>query len=219
MDENNKRCFEFDNDSSDITDTETHVEPENPDEPEQPEPPIKEPPENNDPVEDEPEEDEECVFQQWIYQNIPDFYDRVRQNLGTGNLLSDTMIDYFENAPMSEIKIKQRVENWEELDELKMLMFEACIVYMTCYTLCPYARSMRISRQKDPSLEIEFASNAGNENPCDRFLELIDDLIAQINEEELSAAIGFKVTKGSIDCKCVKPYCFHKKKRNAFEPL
>lgn len=169
--------------------------------------------------EDKPPEDI-CTkngVQYWLYQSIPNFYDRVRGALNVGNLMDDETIDFFENAPMAELKVKNRVPNYEELDDIKRMLFETCIIYMTCYALCPIASTMRISRQKDPSLELEFASIGNNENPCDRFLGMVDDLISQINEEEVTSFFGFRVTKGS-GCMSVKP-CWPYHGNSAYKPL
>lgn len=137
---------------------------------------------------------EEPILEMWEYLNIPDFYERVRGALNVGNTLSNTTIDYFENAPMAELKIKQRVPKWKELDNIKRLLFETCIIYMTCYILCPTMSSNKMTKYKDPSLEVNYAVGT-NEKPCARFMELIDDLIAQINEEELAPFFtGFMVT-------------------------
>lgn len=159
------------------------------------------------------------VEPEYYYQTIQNFYDRVRSALNVGNMISDSVIDYFENAPLAEMKMKQRVENWEELDEMKTLIFQTCIIYMTCYALCPLASSMRISRQKDPSLEIEFAASAQQQkNPCDRFLALVDDLVAQILEEDTPLTFGFKVTQGSW-CRQCKPCWPYFRTSQGFEPL
>lgn len=170
------------------------VDPDNPDTPTPDEPDVP-----ADPVEPEPEPEPE-----FYYQTIPMFYERVRSSLNVGNMISDSVIDYFENAPLAEMKMKQRVENWEELDENQTLLFQTCIIYMTCYALCPIASTMRISRQKDPSLEIEFAASQQN-GTCDKFLAFVDDLVSQITGEETPMTFGFKVTTGS-GCKQCKPY-------------
>lgn len=150
------------------------------------------------------------------YKSIPDFYNRVRSSLN-GNMISNETIDFFENAPMAELRMKQRVPNWEELDDTNTLLFQTCIVYMTCYALCPVASSMRISRQKDPSLEIEF-STTKQDNPCDRFLAMIDDLTSLITDEEPHNLFGFKVTHGS-GYACAKPCWPYVHSKNAYDPL
>lgn len=157
------------------------------------------------PTPDEPDTPVEPLEPEFYYQTIPQFYDRVRSSLNVGNMISDLVIDYFENAPLAEMKMKQRVENWAELDEMQTLLFQTCIIYMTCYALCPIASTMRISRQKDPSLEIEFVSSQQQNNPCDKFLALVDDLVSQINGEDTPLTFGFKVTTGS-GCRQCKPY-------------
>ncbi len=133
----------------------------------------------------------------YIYQTIDNFYNRVRGALGVCISLTDDTIDLYENAPLAELKIVQKVPNFCCLDDIKYALFESCIVYMTCYALCPTAGQMKIKRQKDPSLELEFADykDTGGRN---RFLELIDDIIStQINGEERGMFVGFRVTPPS----------------------
>lgn len=151
----------------------------------------------------------------WYYKSIDNFYDRVRSSLNVGNSMSDTMIDYPENAPLAEERIKRMVPNYEELDQYKKLLFDTCIVYQTCYSLCPIASSMIIKRQKDPSLEIEFSENKTSSNGCERFLYMIEDLISQIEGDEKSTYFGFRVTGGEKNV-CF-PCIIHS--RNAFDPL
>lgn len=188
------------------------VDTENPDTPN--------PDESDVPIEPpEPEPEPEPVPEpEFYYQTIPQFYDRVRSSLNVGNMISDSVIDYFENAPLAEMKMKNRIENWEELDEMQTLMFQTCIIYMTCYALCPIASTMRISRQKDPSLEIEFSASQQQGNPCDKFLALVDDLVSQITGEEMSMTFGFKVTDNS-GCKQCKPCWPYFRSSQGFEPL
>lgn len=143
----------------------------------------------------------------WDYQNIPDFYNRVRSALNVGNNISDRIIDYFENAPRAEIAIKNRVPNWQELDDTKKLMFDTCVVYQTCYALCPMVSANNITKMKDPSLEINYSANT-KDKPCERFLALVDDLIAAINDEELAPSFfGFEVTP-SIMRKCRRVWTY-----------
>lgn len=179
-----KRCIDTDDLINKDEENENPVNPDNP----------ETPPEDVD-------EDSECPLQ-FMYPDIPDFYERVRHNLNVGSMISDNVIDYFENAPMAEIKIKSMVKNWKELDEMKKMMLESCIIYMTCYKLCPIAFSMRVSRQKDPSLEIDFFENKNDSSSCERFLEMIDELMSDIKNEERDFSFGFRVTKGSG---CIKP--------------
>lgn len=177
-------------------------------------------PENPDvPTPDDPNVPVEPSGPEFYYQTIPNFYDRVRSALNVGNMISDSVIDYFENAPLAEMKMMQRVPNWKELDEMQTFLFQTCIIYMTCYALCPLASSMRISRQKDPSLEIEFATSSQQQkNPCDRFLALVDDLVSQITGEDAPLAFGFKVTEGS-GCRQCKPCWPYFRSSQGFEPL
>lgn len=155
---------------------------------------------NIDIPEETPQPKDELTYE---YINIPDFYDRVRGALNVGNTLSDTTIDYFENAPLAEMKIKQRVPKWKELDDFKRLLFETCIIYMTCYALCPTISDNRMTKYKDTSLEVNYAVGTNDKSPCARFAELVDDLIRQINDEEEQAPFftGFMVTPSK------RPFC------------
>lgn len=151
---------------------------------------------------------DDCDTPVYMYKSIPEFYNRVRSSLNVGNSISDEEIDFFENAPIAEMKVKQRIVDFENIPPDKMQLVETCIVYMTCYGLCPKANSQRRKRQKDPSLEIEFATINSNEKPCERFLDLVNDLLAEINgdtEGAYSSFIGFEVTSGNTN-KCCRPW-------------
>lgn len=163
---------------------------------------------------------EEC-FNLNYYTTIPNFYDRVRGALNVPiTTISNDVIDYPENASMAEMKIKSRVPIWKELTGIKKSLFETCIIYMTCYQLCPIASTRNITEQTTPSLTLKFSTNT-NGKPCERFLALIDDLIAQIMDEELQWSFGFEVTKPTSSCGCGKVYCdaWNKDNKNAFNPL
>lgn len=137
------------------------------------------------------------------YSDIDRFHERVTSllNVGPTGIKSDE-IDYPENAPAAERRMKSLVPNWAELDEEKFAMFESCIVYMTCWILCPIANNRRVSKQTTPSLSLQYVSGITDERSCDRFNDLINDLLEEINDEEPgeSSFYGFRVTKSS-DCR------------------
>lgn len=158
----------------------------------------------------------------WDYTEIPNFYDRVRSSLNTNSVIvSNEVIDYFENAPMAENEMRRRVPIWRSLNEFKTQLFQTCIIYMTCYKLCPMVSSHgKITEQTTPSLTLKY--DVGNENgkPCERFLWLIDDLVAQILELEPQSFFGFDVTKKYPECGCRKVWdSWNKDNNNAFNPL
>lgn len=166
-------------------------------------------------IPEEPEEEEKTDF---YYTTIPDFYDRVRSIINSKSLsISDSMIDYPENAPMAEMRIKARVPNWEELNEFKTSLFQTCIIYMTCYMLCPLASANSIIEQTTPDLTLKYAENKSNVSPCERYLWMIDDLIAEITGEEYSSFFGFRVTPGNANGCCRKVW--DSWNNNAFNPL
>lgn len=156
----------------------------------------------------------------WDYSEIPDFYDRVRSSLNSkSSALTNDVIDYFENAPLAEIKMRNRVPIWRALNETKTQLFQTCIVYMTCYHLCPtFSSTGKITQQTTPSLSLKFDTSVSQEKPCERFLALIEDLIAQILDEEPEYFFGFKVTKEYPQCEC-KHKVIDAWNKNAFNPL
>lgn len=191
MDDENRNENIGENEDEDIT-TEP-VDPENPDIlPENPDEPIgpEEP--------EEPDTPETPDVNDWLYKGINNFYERVRMSLNSSaEDISDTIIDFPENAPMAEVTIKTRLPEWKDFNEYQQMLFETCIVYMTCYQLCRVAYARNIKSQTTPHLKLEFYSNTA-EKPCERFLALIDDLIAQIKGEEPDAFWGFRVTPPSM---------------------
>lgn len=158
----------------------------------------------------------------WDYTEIPNFYERVRSSLNSNAVVvSNEVIDYFENAPMAEHKMRQRIPIWRSLNEFKTQLFQTCIIYMTCYQLCPMVSSHgKVTEQTTPSLTLKYDVGTTNGKPCDRFLALIDDLVAQILEEEPEYFFGFKVTKEYPECGCKKVWDgWNKNNNNAFNPL
>lgn len=155
----------------------------------------------------------------FIYSEIPNFYNRVRFSINTNpSIVSDEMIDYFENAPMAELAMRQRVPIWKKLNEFKTQLYQTCIIYMTCYHLCPTVSSHgKITEQTTPSLTLKYDVGNSDGSNCGRFLWLIDDLVSQILEEEPKYFFGFKVTKEYPDCGCKQVWSGWNK--NAFTPL
>ena len=134
------------------------------------------------------------------YISIDNFYERVTSLLNVGaSGISQPEIDYPENAPAAERRMKMMIPNWKELDNEKFALFESCIVYMTCWILCPLANTRRAIKQTTPSLTLQFSSSS-DERPCDRFFDLINDLFDEITGEIQEPFHGFRVTKSS-DCK------------------
>lgn len=135
----------------------------------------------------------------FTYKDIDNFYNRVMGCMGLsgGNVFQEEVLDYPENAPTAERRVKSLVPNWVELDEEKFKLFQTCIIYMTCYILCPIANSRKVSQQTTPSLTLKFADSATQPTPCKRYLDLLNDLLAEIAEEEQTSFLGFRVTKSS----------------------
>lgn len=148
------------------------------------------------------------------YTDIPEFYNRVRSALGALNTqISNDEIDYYENAPSAERNIKSRVPGWVSLSDEDFEIFQTCIVFMTCYNVCPVITNRKISKQTTPSLTLEFAQSTSGEKPCARFLDLVNDLLAGLLDEEIASFTGFRVTQSSDVC-CKGRGIWHNRRPN-----
>lgn len=139
-----------------------------------------------------------AIPEDFTYKNIENFYNRVRSCLSINNaLITDEEIDYPENAPTAERRVKARITNWQELEEDKAELFYSCIVYMTCYALCSTAktRTGMFAQQSTPNLTIKVADFAINNFSCEHYLQLIDDLVSEISGESAINFIGFTISK------------------------
>lgn len=138
------------------------------------------------------------------YFTIVDFYERVRSamNIAESSLPNKT-IDFPENAPLAELDVKAKIKEFEAMNEGKRLLYYSAVVYMTCYNLCSSALSKQITEQKTSNLTIKYSVNE-IENPQKYFLDLVNDLIAKINEEEMTGFLGFAVTPSPEMCYCRK---------------
>lgn len=135
----------------------------------------------------------------WSYQDIDNFYQRVANCMGMGSV-DQTMVDYPENAPTAERRVKAIIKDWLTISEDKFALFESCVIFMTCYIMCPILRMSagRVQQQTTPSLSLKYFEGA-EVVPCDHYLELMNDLASEIKEEEVESFFGFRVTKSS-DC-------------------
>lgn len=134
------------------------------------------------------------------YRDIENFQQRVCSCMGQStSSLTQEELDYPEHAPLAEYRVKKIIPNWRELDDAKFALFQSCIIFMTCYIMCPVVNSRRISKQTTPSLTLQYADSAVQATPCDHYLDLMNDLAEEILEEETDAFYGFRVTKSS-DC-------------------
>lgn len=139
-----------------------------------------------------------AIPEDFTYKDIENFYDRVRSCLSTDiTSISDAEIDYPENAPTAERRIKARITNWQELEDDKTELFYSCIVYMTCYALCSIAKTRTgiFAQQSTPNLTIKVADFAINNFSCEHYLQLIDDLVSEISGESAINFIGFTISK------------------------
>ena len=137
----------------------------------------------------------------FTYKDIQNFYARVMSCLGMSqSALKPEELDYPENAPTAERRVKSLIPNWAELDNDKFGLFESCIVFMTCFIMCPLANQRRISQQTTPSLTLKFSDSAVQPTRCDHYLDLLNELASEILEEETDSFFGFRVTKSS-DCR------------------
>lgn len=146
--------------------------------------------------------DKDAHFREdFTYKDIPDFAQRVSSCMGQATLIvSQEELDYPEHAPLAEYRVKKLIPDWRELDDEKFKLFQSCIIFMTCYIMCPIVNSRRVSKQTTPSLTLQYADAATQATPCDHYLDLLNDLMEEITGEETDSFYGFRVTQSS-DCK------------------
>lgn len=134
----------------------------------------------------------------YFYKSIENFYDRVRSCLNVKqSAFPDEEIDFPENAPTAERKMKLRVSDWEALEGESLELFKTCIVYMTCYALCPLSQARKVSQQSTPNLTLKYSDTSSTSMNCDYFLSLVDGLVSEITGEKMKPFFGFEVTTKS----------------------
>lgn len=115
------------------------------------------------------------------YKDITDFYDRVRMQLGVSEIvITNSVLDYPEKAPMAEKTIKQLIPDWQNLAEEKKSDFESCIVLksaLLCYNL---ANKKRVKSQQQTNLKLEF-SDKDNSLLLDEINATLQTLIDDLN--------------------------------------
>lgn len=139
-------------------------------------------------------------YTNWSYKEIPNFYNRVRLSLGdvTEIVISDNEIDSPEKAPFSELLIKSRVPNWQNLSKEKFKMFESAIVYQTAAFFQNIVSNKHIKKKQIPTITLEYAETFDFNVNGMGISDLIDYLVSMVNDDNLgSSFIGFRVTKGS----------------------
>ncbi len=134
----------------------------------------------------------------WSYQDIDNFYNRVRaelDNVSNGSL-TDEQMDMPEKAPYAEAKIKNSVPSWEtyQTEDLdRFAIFESCIVIQTAMYFESYVDNRRPNSMKSSSIEIQF-SESSTLLYKQSLLEKLEERLALIEEDGTTTFFGFRVT-------------------------
>lgn len=131
------------------------------------------------------------------YRNIPDFYDRVKNVLGVnGENISDSSIDFPEQAPLAEDIAKSKVPNWETLTDEKTLIFEKVVVLQTASLLYPQIKNKEYKIKQTTSMKIEYRESLIDIGA--QIEAMLDTLVRKIAEniDDIGIGIiGFDITQ------------------------
>lgn len=133
---------------------------------------------------------------EWTYENIPDFYVRVRGLLDNVSdvTLPDTYIDMPEKAPYAEAYAKGTIKQWTTLTEEQERLFESAIVYKTASFFESTLSSHAVKRKELPTIKLEYFPNTALQKDNMSLSEYADYLLAQILGKKQEGYFGFMVT-------------------------
>lgn len=115
------------------------------------------------------------------YQEIDLFYHRVRSLLMENEeSLPDHVIDFPENAPLSENMIKSMIPDWEVLPDEKRTVFESAVVCQTAIVMYGVTSGNEYKIAQTQSLKVEYAERSTN--TIDFLKGKLDNLISVLNE-------------------------------------
>lgn len=130
------------------------------------------------------------------YSDIPNFYDRVRAMLKLdAATLPDANIDYAENAPLAEKKIKKRLSTWATFGEDKLADLETAVVIQTALNCYGAYTNGAVKVKQTPNIKIEYAqTNGADEALCISLVERLNEIIIMLTDTEEEFFFGFVVT-------------------------
>ncbi len=115
------------------------------------------------------------------YKDIDVFYHRVRSLLMVNETsLPDSIIDFPENAPLSESIIKSMIPDWESLPDEKKGVFESAVVCQTAIVMYGVTSANEYKVAQTQSLKVEYAERSTN--TIDFLKNKLDSLIGVLNE-------------------------------------
>lgn len=141
-------------------------------------------------------------YDRWSYNDIDNFYERVRMALGAVSevIVPDYYMDIPEKAPFAESYIKARVKNWRNLNNEQFLIFESIIIYQTAVLLQSVVANKQIRKKSIPTITLQYAENTTALGNGIRLEDMIEFLISKLTDDDVgSEFIGFRVT-GNGQC-------------------
>lgn len=121
------------------------------------------------------------ILQYIGYKDIDMFYHRVRSLLMVNETsLPDSIIDFPENAPLSESIIKSMIPDWKSLPDEKKGVFESAVVCQTAIVMYGVTSANEYKVAQTQSLKVEYAERSTN--TIDFLKNKLDSLIGVLNE-------------------------------------
>lgn len=115
------------------------------------------------------------------YKDIDMFYDRVRSLLMVNETsLPDNVIDFPENAQLSESIVKSMIPEWESLPDSKKEVFESAVVCQTAIVMYGVTSGNAYKVAQTQSLKVEYAERSTD--TMDFLKSKLDSLVGVLNE-------------------------------------
>lgn len=115
------------------------------------------------------------------YKDIDMFYDRVRSLLMVNETsLPDNVIDFPENAQLSESIVKSMIPEWESLPDSKKEVFESAVVCQTAIVMHGVTSGNAYKVAQTQSLKVEYAERSTD--TMDFLKNKLDSLVGVLNE-------------------------------------
>ena len=128
-----------------------------------------------------------AILETWNYKEIERFYDRVRKLLNDLSEVSlpNADIDLPEKAPYAEYYCKSKVKNWQDLDEMKFMLFQSAIIYKTASMFESIISSNKIRKKQLQTITLEYFQDDKPNNSLS---------LSEMADQLLNDVLGNKIT-------------------------
>ena len=128
-----------------------------------------------------------AILETWNYKEIERFYDRVRKLLNDLSEVSlpNADIDLPEKAPYAEYYCKSKVKSWQDLDEMKFMLFQSAIIYKTASMFESIISSNKIRKKQLQTITLEYFQDDKPNNSLS---------LSEMADQLLNDVLGNKIT-------------------------